>query len=300
MHSFELNIPTLYSNQQDFRQLTALCRQVLKTDAPRVNVLFHECTFLKASAVACLSAALEYARDQGRAVEFDFSSMPESVYRACCNYQFFSYFGGPLGKGSSNTIALRKFSLADQDLFGYLSTQVTHHQFFPTLSATLRRALCARLIEIYANAFTHSRSPVATFSCGQGYPFGVFHFQLTVVDLGVGIPANVRTFLKQPRLSGRQALQWALEEGHSTKLTVANNRSAGLGLKLLCDLAQLNQGKLEIYSHDSYACIQRAGIKVNNFVEDFPGTVLNLELRNDDSFYHLTSENSSSPNNALF
>ena len=174
------------------------------------------------------------------------------------------------------------------------------HQFFPHISPALRRALCLRFVEIYINAFVHSQSPVGAYSCGQGYPFGNFPFQLTVVDLGVGIPANVKEFLGQPQMTGRQALHWALQEGHSTKFPAGGSGASGLGLKLLSDLATLNRGRLEIYSHDSYACIQQSGVSGDSFYENFPGTVLNLELRQDDNFYHLTSEEMTSPKSNIF
>jgi hypothetical protein len=297
MHVLSIDIPTLYSSYSDFRTLAALCRQIMETTAAEIAVKFHQCTFFKANAVACISAALEYARNHGKAVVVDFSSMTEPVYRACCNYKFVHHFGGPFGSHSANTIKLRHFELANEDLVDYLFTQVPGHQFFPHISPALRFALCKRFIEIYVNAFTHSHSPVGAYSCGQGYPFGIFPFQLTVVDLGVGIPANVREFLGQPQISGRRALRWALQEGHSTKFRPDDKETRGLGLKLLSDLARLNGGKLEIYSHDGYACIQHSRVLVDNFEEDFPGTVLNLELRQDDNFYHLTTEDATSPKN---
>ncbi|MDZ7291959.1 MAG: hypothetical protein ONB44_17095 [candidate division KSB1 bacterium] len=296
---YQVDIPTLYSNLQDFRILASLCRQILATKATEIVVRFDQCTFFKANAVACISAALAYARQQGKVVTVDISSMAPPVYRACCNYKFVQHFGGPSGFGSQNTIELRQFRLANEDLVDYLFTQVPGHQFFPHLSPALRRALCKRFIEIYVNAFTHSRSPVGAYSCGQGYPFGIFPFQLTVVDLGVGIPAKVREFLGQPQMSGRQALHWALQEGHSTKFLPGVSGAYGLGLKLLSDLATLNRGRLEIYSHDSYACIQQSGVLVDNFAEDFPGTVLNLELRQDDNFYYLTTEGVVSPKDSF-
>lgn len=101
-------------------------------------------------------------------------------------------------------------------------------------------------------------------------------------------------------MTGRQALLWALQEGHSTKFPPGGSGAFGLGLKLLSDLARLNRGRLEIYSHDSYACIQQSGVNVYNFNEAFPGTVLNLELRQDDNFYYLTTEDMSSPESNIF
>lgn len=194
MQTLHLEIPTLYSNLLDFRTLAALCRQIMETSAAEIVVKFDQCIFFKANAVACISAALDYARHHGKTVVVDFSSMPEPVYRACSNYKFVQHFGGPFGSRFVNTIELHKFQLADKDLIDYLFTQVPGHQFFPQISPALRRALCLRFVEIYINAFVHSQSPVGAFSCGQGYPSGIFPFQLTVVDLGIGIPANVREF----------------------------------------------------------------------------------------------------------
>ena len=300
MQTIIIDIPTLYSNHPDFRTLATLCRQTMETTAAEIVVRFGQCIFFKANAVACISAALEYARHHGKVIQVDFSSMPEKVYHACCNYKFVHHFGGAADSRSANTIELRHFELANKGLVDYLFKQVPGHQFFPQISPVLRFALCKRFIEIYVNAFTHSRSPVGAYSCGQGYPSGNFPFQLTVVDLGVGIPANVREFLSQPKMSGRQALLWALQEGHSTRFQSGVTQTAGLGLNLLSDLARLNGGKLEIYSHDSYACIQQSSVFVDSFYENFPGTVLNLELRQDDNFYHLTSEEMTSPNSSIF
>jgi hypothetical protein len=101
--------------------LAALCRQILETTAAEIVVTFEQCAFFKANAVACISAALEYARHHGKTVVVDFSSMTEAVYRACSNYKFVQHFGGPIGRRSANTIELRHFELANEDLVDYLS-----------------------------------------------------------------------------------------------------------------------------------------------------------------------------------
>jgi len=116
MQTLYLDVPTLYSNHPAFRTLAALCRQIMETPAAEIVVKFHQCIFLKANAVACISAALEYARHHGKTIVVDFSSMAEPVYRACCNYKFVHHFGGPFGGHSVNTIELRQFQLADKDL----------------------------------------------------------------------------------------------------------------------------------------------------------------------------------------
>lgn len=194
MEPLHIEIPTLFSEQHDFHRLAILCKQIMDTTATEIIVRFDRCTFLKANAVACIAAALQYARYHGKTVHIEHSSMQEPVYRASCNYKMLQHFGAQINSGSANTIELRQFRLADEDLVNYLFTRVAKHRFFPKISDTLRRALCNRLIEIYVNAFAHSHSPIGTFSCGQGYPRWWRSFQLTVVDLGIGIPANVREF----------------------------------------------------------------------------------------------------------
>jgi hypothetical protein len=116
MQTIVIDIPTLYSNHPDFRLLAALCRQIMETTAAEIVVKFDQCAFFKANAVACISAAIEYARHHGKTVVVDFSSTPEPVYRACSNYKFVQHFGGPFGGRSVNTIELCKFQLADRDL----------------------------------------------------------------------------------------------------------------------------------------------------------------------------------------
>jgi hypothetical protein len=175
-------------------------------------------------------ATLKCAEQQGKTVQVDFAGMTEPVYRACCNYGFVQHFGGPAGSRTANTIEVCQFQLANKELVDYLFMQVPGHQFFPQISPALRHALCKRFIEIYVNAFTHSHSPIGAYSCGQGYPSGFFPFQLTVVDLGIGIPANVREFLGNHQMSGGQALKWALQEGHSTRFRPYDKEAHGLGL----------------------------------------------------------------------
>lgn len=77
--------------------------------------------------------------------------------------------------------------------------------------------------------------------------------------------------------------------------------AAGLGLSLLIELCKLNRGKLEIYSHDSYTFLAKDKMNSHSTAKYyFPGTVINIELRNDDNFYYLKTEDISSPESSIF
>ncbi len=77
-------------------------------------------------------------------------------------------------------------------------------------------------MEIYANAFEHGRTDIGVFSCGQHYP-KLGELKLTVIDFGVGIPRNVRDFLKNSNLPADEALKWA----SCTRLFAIFNQLAG-------------------------------------------------------------------------
>lgn len=91
-------------------------------------------------------------------------------------------------------------------------------------------------------------------------------------------------------LSGIDAIKWALQENNTTK-PKSENIPGGLGLKIICDFARLNKGKVQIISSDG--CWQLSHEKEEFLVLDypFPGTLVNLEFNLDDqSFYYLENE----------
>ena len=145
----------------------------------------------------------------------------------------------------------------------------------------------------YSNAFEHSRTEVGVFTCGQ-------HFRhrndliLTVVDFGRGIPAKVKAFLSQfvdearvAKLSGADCVKWAFERGNTTSM---GGVARGLGLDLLKDFVRINQGKLEVYSNDGYAIIDKEGERFDNSPISFQGTVVHITLRCDEKLYRFYDE----------
>jgi hypothetical protein len=142
-----------------------------------------------------------------------------------------------------------------------------------------------RVWEIYANAFEHGNSNIGVQSCGQFYPnLGVL--KLTVVDFGVGVPTNVRKFLQQPSLADNVALEWAFRAGNST---TAMGIGRGIGLDLLKTFIRTNKGSLEILSHNAYSIIDMDKESHQGQATFFRGTLINITLKCDESYYDLTS-----------
>jgi hypothetical protein len=154
------------------------------------------------------------------------------------------------------------------------------------ISPELKDAITGQALEIYLNAFEHSQSQIGVFSCGQHYPkMGIL--QLTVVDFGIGIVANVRSLPQNSTMSAVQALEWAFQPGNSTKQSEGNR---GIGLNLLQEFVARNRGELMIFSSDGCAVITDNGAIYDRKSVDFAGTLINISLRCDESYYCLSSE----------
>ena len=148
------------------------------------------------------------------------------------------------------------------------------------------------MAEIYLNAFEHGQSQIGVFACGQHYPKNR-ELNLTIVDFGVGIPSNVRSYkasnFAPEALVAKHCMEWAFQEGTSTKQG-DSAEPRGLGLDLLQDFVIQNKGRLEMFSHEGYVLITDGKISFAERSIFFEGTMVNISLRCDESYYCLASE----------
>lgn len=88
-------------------------------------------------------------------------------------------------------------------------------------------------------------------------------------------------------LNSVQAIKWATNDGHSTKTDI----SGGIGLALLKEFITKNNGKLQIVSDNGFYQYENMTEQSRYFSESFPGTIVNLQFRTDDTLsYSLYDE----------
>lgn len=107
------------------------------------------------------------------------------------------------------------------------------------------------------------------------------------MDLGVGIPHNVRSILNY-FISSSRAIDWSTREHNTTR---HEGIPGGAGLHLLCKFLDLNQGSIQILSGTGYwqRCQKRT--KLKDFEHPFPGTTVCIEINTSDpKSYILSSE----------
>jgi hypothetical protein len=286
-------IPTLNDNPGDFEKMFAIWNQA-NDYFEDVRFDFSECRFLRPNAVAFLGGLARLIQSRMGSVMFDWSTLNnEAVMTNLCQNGFAGAFGHLSTGWSGNSIPYREDKILDMNgIMDYLTYKWIGRGWVH-VSVRLCDAIVGRMWEIYNNAFEHSGTDIGVFTCGQHYQRNN-HLILSVVDFGRGIAANVRSFLRQhvdeslvSQLSGATCLKWAFERGNSTCM---GGIARGLGLDLLKEFVRLNQGKLEVYSNDGYAIVNKDGERYENHGISFEGTVVHITLRCDESLYRFRDE----------
>lgn len=289
-----IQVPTVNDSPADFQKLFILWH---KSTTSRGELVFDfsNCRFLRPNAIAFLGGLARIAESSSRPVIFKWDTILDAkVLYNLCNTDFAFQFGYvPSTVSNKNSIPYREDKLLDiNGIMDYLTFSWIGKGWVH-VSDKLRDAIAGKMWETYNNAFEHSGSPVGVFSCGQ-------HFSrhndlvLSIVDFGVGIPENVRRFLNQyadnslvSQLTGAACLRWAFIRGNTTS---NEDVARGLGLDLLREFVCVNQGKLEVYSNDGYAIIDKDGDRFENLPIKFSGTVVHITLKCDERLYRFTDE----------
>ncbi|QLE44936.1 HAMP domain-containing histidine kinase [Nostoc sp. C052] len=152
------------------------------------------------------------------------------------------------------------------------------------VNQTIKDKIICTVMEIYSNAFEHGLSDIGVFSCGQRYP-NLNTLKLTVIDFGIGIPANVRQFLQNNSMLAKDALEWAFQPGKTTR---SSRICGGTGLDLLKKFVKSKQGKIEVYSHDAYGLIDENQEIYQSAPTFFEGTLINITIKCDVNHHNFT------------
>lgn len=248
---------------------------------------FSDCKFLRHNAVALLGALIGRVRQLGGTVSVNWETVQEEILINLKQNGFFGYCntGSPDG-WPGNSVPFRVFiNNQHNEIITYLQEKWLRPNW-TMLTQDIVELVLSRVWEIFDNAFTHSRSKTV-FTCGQYYKTWT-QLRLCLVDLGVGIPHKVNKFLLQAGkitqpMPASEAIQWAMEKGHTTSTGESYSLARGLGLDILRAFIADNKGELLIFSGDG--CIKQIGgvIKQQKISTMYQGTVINIAIRCDNS-----------------
>lgn len=280
-----LMVPTLNDELQDFDTLFGLWEKV-NDDFLDVTFDFSNCDFLRPNAVAFLGGLARLIADRSGRFVFKWNTLKSAIQTNLAQNGFMAAFGHNAGPWTGNSIPYREDRIVNKwEIINYLQNMWLGRDWVH-VSKKLRNSIAGTMWEVYTNAFEHSKSPIGIVSCGQHYPY-LNELKLTVVDFGLGIPSTVRWFKKKSDIPASKTLKWAFQPGTTTK---PNGISRGAGLDLLKNFIKINNGRLEIFSQDGYALIDEHQETYTDRRTFFEGTLINITLKCDESYYHFASE----------
>ena len=254
-----------------------------------LEIDFTYCHFLAHNGVAFLGALLRAIEARGGQFKPKWDTIRPNIYKNLAQNGFLHDFNCDKLPWDGNSIPYRSDGYHEPSAIGDYLRYKWLGKGWVNVSEGVRDGIVGRVEEIYLNAFEHSQSAIGVFSCGQHYP-KARQLQLTVVDFGLGIPANIRSLPQNSALTSAEALKWAFLDGNSTK---QDDVCRGTGLGLLQDFVIKNHGNLIIFSNDGYVEIDDNGVRYENKCTNFSGTLVNIALCCDESYYCLASEVSS-------
>lgn len=282
-HSFGSTIRTDYGGLQE---LIGFFKSTASAFAEDIEVDFSSTAWFDANLTALLGAFLDQLKNGLN--EPHLSGLSVALKTILSKNHFLGSFDSskPTPDWNATTINYRRFNSDDTNAFkAYLDGELFSRSDLPTISAPLKKRISESILELFVNASTHAGSDFV-YSAGQFYP-KKGRLDLSVVNLGRSIQANVESFLKK-KIGGVESIEWAVQEGHTTR---TGNIPGGLGLSTLREFLKLNKGKLQFASGYGYWC-ETAGKKfTKTFGNRLRGTFVNLEINmNDTTSYILSSE----------
>jgi len=142
------------------------------------------------------------------------------------------------------------------------------------------KALHFAVRETIENSFEHGQTDYC-YICAYSAPKNKI-VRLCILDTGIGIPESIRSSeMYSTLLTDIEAVELASEYGVSSK-----NVNRGIGLYIMRDVAEKNDGSLSILSGNAIIDISST-IKRINFNVGFPGTVIKLTLKTKENFYYI-------------
>ena len=282
-----LMLPNIRSDFDGYNCLISLYHYLIEQTENEITLNFKETEWFEANLSAVLGAVCMLVIEQEKRVTV--SNINPILSKVLRRNQFLCEFGYEhIVENLITIITYRKFAPnEDIEFMDYIRDELLSKPDFPKHSKLLGKKINESIFELFENARTHGHCE-QIYTCGQYYPNKkIKRLDITIVDMGNTIKANVNQYLKQ-NLSGSETIEWALEYGNTTK---TGNVSGGLGLDIIFEFIKLNNGKIQIVSSDGYWKYRRGVIEKKLFEKHFPGTIANIEFNlDDDKSYKLKEE----------
>jgi hypothetical protein len=212
-------------------------------------------------------------------------NLPANIETILKKNNFLSHFGFQKVVDVNNTtIKYLKLKPADGRFFhSYVVAELLNRPELPEMTSALKKKISESIYEIFVNAQIHSETDFI-YTCGQFFP-ARHEIEFTITDTGIGFKNRINGRFGS-NLSSVQAIKWAVNDGHSTKHGI----SGGIGLAILKEFISKNRGRIQIISDNGFYQIDSGTEQCKLFSGSFPGTIINMKFKTDDTSSYLLSD----------
>lgn len=243
-----IKIPkTLNINTDSFVFLSKLQNIIIDSNSQKILLDFSDCNFSHALFTSFLGAFVHIAKKLGKTVIYK-SPKGSTVNTYLKRSGLYNYISNDeIDYTNKNAIPFRQINMDDAEIINYIDTILSLAPI--KLTGQCHELLFKNIYEIFNNSAEHSRQSFGVFGCGHWMP-AKKQLVFSVYDTGIGIPSLIKEKINAS-FTSKQALNWALMPGNSTK-QLNQGIPRGLGLSDLFNFIKLNDGALNIFTNDLY------------------------------------------------
>lgn len=173
-----------------------------------------------------------------------------------------------------SSIALRIVNDLDDAL--RISEKLINHFPVSLYDNDFKSTMISKTFEVISNSFYHSKKNQVFFS-GSHYNDELI---FSIYDLGIGIPNNVKRYLKDNSMLDIDALKWAWKKGNST-LNDSVDYFRGVGFETLESFARENQGQIFLCSGKSCCRVKKGKVSFHELNNCMLGTFFSMKIKRD-------------------
>ncbi|MCA0404277.1 MAG: ATP-binding protein [Proteobacteria bacterium] len=282
----KFTLPSIEHNKGGFEALALLYAQAQNCVFEDIEIDMQNTKWFDADMCAAFGAVLHNLSDKLNTVKL--INITPSIEAILSKNRFLTHYGhSKITDNWGTTISYRHFDVKDGRAFAeYLASEFINRPEVPNMSHILKKKFQESIYEIFNNSVTHSQTSLGIFSCGQFFP-NRNRLDFSVTDLGIGIRKKIQE-VTGIELTPEKAIIWATTDRNTTK---RGSEPGGLGLKLLSEFIDKNDGSMQIVSGYGYWKREKNKVNTAQLVQPFPGTIVNLEINTADlGLYMLASE----------
>lgn len=264
--------------QNGFKSHEFLCRlsnYMLYMKSDSVTIDYQGVKFIAANLMAVMGCVFqEYTKKDAEHRKVQFINLKKNIFDAMRRNGFGVHLDARTIPDRYNTvIPYQIFNIEAIELYEkYLTINLFGKDDIPDTLLAVSDSIKDYLLELFKNVKDHTTSNYV-YTCGQYFP-KTHKLYFTIADAGETIPYNVSKYHRERNLDmPLKPILWALTSGNTTSDC---HSPRGIGLALIKEFIEINQGEIFIVSGDESFELTSRGEVYRKFGNKFNGTFVTL------------------------